>query len=190
MLQAEEPVDHAMRTAGQVGTFDKSGSFNEGLDNVAGGLGIPWQPTFVEAPARRHATCVGSLIQNILRHTEPIQRRGEMCPIIIGRGIPRSSGDIPKDQPEMTEPPWLIAIKASDRASGAADHHDLALQRSRRGTVVATIADAAVNIPLLMFRTSTVSGSRRRLMCKMAKLQPRLKNGFDFVDRPRALPPS
>jgi hypothetical protein len=48
-----------------------------------------------------------------------------MCPIIIGRGIPRSSGDIPKDQPEMTEPPWLIAIKASDRASGAADHHDL-----------------------------------------------------------------
>jgi hypothetical protein len=50
----------------------------------------------------------------------------------------------------MTEPPWLITIKASDRASGAADQHDLALQRSRRGTVATTIADAAVNIPLLI----------------------------------------
>jgi hypothetical protein len=84
-----------------------------------------------------------------------------MCLIITGRGISRSPGNIPKDQPEMTEPPWLIAIKASDRASGAAVHHDLALQRSRRGAVVTTIADAAVNIPLLMFRTSTVSGSCR-----------------------------
>src|SRR5438874_751074 len=76
-----------------------------------------------------------------------IQRRVEMCLIITGRGISRSPGDIPKDEPEMTEPPWLIAIKASDRASGAAVHHDFALQRSRRGTVVTTIADAAVNIP-------------------------------------------
>ena len=161
MLQAEEPVDHAMRPAGQVGAFKNSGSFNEGLDNVAGGLGIPWQPTLVEAPARRHAACVGSLIENILRHTEPIQRRVEMCLIITGRGISRSPGDIPKDQPEMTEPPWLIAIKASDRASGAAVHHDFALQRSRRGTVVTTIADAAVNIPqspCLCFEPSTVFG--------------------------------
>jgi hypothetical protein len=79
-----------------------------------------------------------------------------MCLIITGRGISRSPGNIPKDQPEMTEPPWLIAIKASDRASGAAVHHDLALQRSPRGTVITTIADAAVNVPpnpLLMFRT-------------------------------------
>ena len=47
----------------------------------------------------------------------------------------------------MTEPPWVITIEAPDRASEAADHHDLALQRPRRGTGVTRIADAAVNIP-------------------------------------------
>ncbi|MBV8937656.1 MAG: hypothetical protein JO095_17880 [Alphaproteobacteria bacterium] len=90
-----------MRTSRQVGAPENFRSFNEGLDNIAGDFGISRQPAFIETPASRNAAFVESLMQNILRGAEPIQRRTEVRLVVARNSLPSSSGYVFENEPEM-----------------------------------------------------------------------------------------
>jgi len=116
-LQGQLPVDHALRAPDQVRALQDGRGGEEGLDDVAGGLGIAGQPAVLEAPARSHAAGVGAAVAHVLGVAQPVDGALQMG-AMLALGLTRRAGQVAQHQAEVTGTPGFVAQGEIDEGAG------------------------------------------------------------------------
>jgi len=106
-LQGEFPVDHFMGAPDQFRAVEVFLSGDEGLDNVAGGLGIARQPAVLEAPAGGDASRVGLVLAHILRAAQPVDGAAQVGAVILF-GLTCRPGDVLHHQAQVAALPGFV----------------------------------------------------------------------------------
>ena len=84
-LDRQLPVEYALGAGDQLLAPEQCGGIEEGLDDVAAGLGIAGQPAILETPAGADATAVGMADTHILGAAEPVDGPMQMGQVVPDR---------------------------------------------------------------------------------------------------------
>ncbi len=116
LLDRQLPVDHPPRARLQVRLAEPLRRLEEGLDDVAGGLGVARQPAVLEAPARGHAAGVVPAVAHVLRALQPVDRAFEVRAVVAHR-LPAPGRELLQHQPQVQRAPGAIADRQVERYS-------------------------------------------------------------------------